>query len=106
MKKITMGAIAIGLLLAISPVQAKAAVTDPPSAIVIVKPEESPEVKSLLLRLDEINAMDKTDLTSPEKKDLRVEVRDIKKQLSEADGGLYLSVGAIIIILLLIIILL
>jgi diacylglycerol kinase family enzyme len=106
MKKITIGLIASGMLLTFIPLQSNASVTDPPATVVIVKPVESAEVKALLLRLDEINAMDKSDLKSPEKKDLRVEVRAIKHQLSETDGGLYLSVGAIIIILLLLIILL
>jgi len=106
MKKIIFGLLATGLLLSINPVQSNAAATDPSSPVTIVKPVESAEVKALLLRLDEINAMDKSDLKSPEKKNLRTEVRSIKHQLSETDGGLYLSVGAIIIILLLIIILL
>ncbi|MDP2160321.1 MAG: hypothetical protein Q8K02_07565 [Flavobacterium sp.] len=70
------------------------------------KPSESPEAKALLLRLDEIKAMDKSELKSPEKKALRKEVRSIKKRLNEIGDGVYLSVGAIIIILLLVIILL
>ncbi len=106
MKKIIFGLLATGLLVTFIPAQSKAAATDPPNAIIIVKPEESAEVKALLLRLDEINAMDKSGLKSPEKKDLRVEVRSIKHQLSEIGDGLYLSVGAIVIILLLLIILL
>jgi hypothetical protein len=106
MKKITLCLLTAGMLLTFIPVQLKAGATDPPSAIIAVKDEVPAEVKTLLLRLDEINAMDKSNLTSPEKKDLRIEVRQIKHQLSETDGGLYISVGAIIIILLLVIILL
>jgi len=66
----------------------------------------SPEVNILTNRLNEIHQMDKSKLNSPEKKQLRSEVRSIKKQLREmGEGGIYISVGAIIIILLLLIIL-
>jgi hypothetical protein len=106
MKKIIYGLLATGLLVSFVPSEVKA--VDPPNSngIVFVKTEQPAEVKALLLRLDEINAMDKSELKSPEKKDLRTEVRSIKHQLSEYGDGLYLSVGAIIIILLLLIILL
>lgn len=70
-------------------------------------PKEVPaEVKILLLRLDEIKAMDKSELSSIEKKTLRKEVRDIKSTLKSTGNGVYLSVGAIIIIILLLILLL
>ena len=55
-------------------------------------------------RLVEIRNMDKTNLTSSEKKELRKEVKDLKKQAKSS--GIYLSVGAIIIIILLLILLL
>jgi hypothetical protein len=106
MKKILFCLMATGLLLTVNPLQSKAAASDPPSSIIVIKPEETAEVKALLLRLDEINAMDKSDLKSAEKKNLRKEVRLIKHQLNGLEDGLYLSVGAIIIILLLLIILL
>jgi len=67
---------------------------------------EAAEVKSLLLRIDEINAMDKIGMTASEKKQLRKEVRATKKRVNELGGGVYVSVGALIIILLLLIILL
>jgi len=50
--------------------------------------------------------MYKSNLNSTEKKNLRKEVRTIRKELRENNGGVYLSVGAVIIILLLLIILL
>ncbi|MEX2231557.1 MAG: hypothetical protein WD824_05320 [Cyclobacteriaceae bacterium] len=56
-------------------------------------------------RLEEIKAMDKTHLTRSEKKALRREVREIKKELA-ASGGVYLSIGAILLIALLLILLL
>lgn len=70
-------------------------------------PKEIPaEVKVLLNRLDEIKAMDKSELSSSEKKELRKEVRAIKAELKSTGNGVYLSVGAIIIIILLLILLL
>ena len=55
-------------------------------------------------RLIEIRKMEKTNLTSAEKKELRKEVKDLRKEAR--NGGIYLSVGAIIIIILLLILLL
>jgi len=60
----------------------------------------------MLNRLDEIKAMDKSSLNSSEKKELRKEVREIKKELRSSGNGVYFSVGAIIIIILLLILLL
>lgn len=69
-------------------------------------PAEIPaEVKVMLNRLEEIKALDKSTLSRSERKELRKEVRTIKKDLRAAGNGLYISSGAIIIILLLIIIL-
>ena len=48
--------------------------------------------------------MDKSNLTKVEKKELRKEVKELKKQANKS--GIYLSVGAIIIIILLLILLL
>lgn len=64
------------------------------------------EAQALINRLDEINAMNKAPLSKTEKRELRKEVRTIKKELTESNGGIYLSVGAIIIIILLLILLL
>lgn len=64
------------------------------------------EVQVKLDRLNEIKAMDKSELTRVEKKALRKEVRETKAFLKSSGNGLYLSVGAIIIIILLLILLL
>ena len=56
-------------------------------------------------RLAEINAIDKHDISHIQKKELRREVRSIKKSM-DSGGGVYISVGALIIIILLLIILL
>lgn len=63
------------------------------------------EVKVMIDRLNEIKEMDKSSLTRTERKELRKEVRTIKKDIRSSGSGLYISTGAIIIILLLIIIL-
>jgi Skp family chaperone for outer membrane proteins len=75
------------------------------SETVIDNPREARAIE-LQTRLEEIKAMDKTDLTRTEKKELRHEVRKIKKELATKAGGVYLSVGAIILIALLLILLL
>lgn len=70
------------------------------------KHPESPEkVRQMLIRLDEIKEMDKSNLSRAEKKELRKEVRSIKSELRSTGNGVYLSIGAIIIIILLLILL-
>jgi len=60
----------------------------------------------LLQRLHDIKATSKSELSRQEKKSLRKEVREIKKEMAVNNGGVYLSVGAIIIIILLLILIL
>jgi len=62
--------------------------------------------KKLILRLNEITKMDKSNIKSADKRNLRKEVRSIKRQLKENGDGFYISIGGAIIILLLLIILL
>ena len=57
-------------------------------------------------RLQEIKAIDKSSLTKDDKKSLRKEVVDIKKEMKAVSGGVYLSIGALVLILILLIILL
>lgn len=56
-------------------------------------------------RVEEIKNMDKSMLTSAERKALRKELRVLGKE-ARNNGGVYLSVGAIIIIILLLILIL
>jgi len=108
MKKITFVVMAIFLSLTFYPGQSNATTSkkaDPVTAVV-TNPADQAKVKLLEIRLNEINAMDKSDLKFTEKRELRKEVRSIKKQMSELGGGVYISIGAIIIIILLLIILL
>jgi hypothetical protein len=71
-----------------------------------VKTEVPKEVRAQQIeaRLIEIRDMDKTNLTKVEKKDLRKEVKSLKKEARSR--GIYLSIGAVIIIVLLLILLL
>lgn len=106
MKKIVLCLMATCLSLMFLPLQANASTTAVTDSLAVPTPAESAEAKSLLLRLNEIKAMDKSKLTSSEKKNLRAEVRSTRTHLRGIGGGVYLSVGAIIIIVLLLVILL
>src|SRR5688572_27137648 len=99
MKKTILYLMTACLLLTFHPTQSHAAATTKPSTLVIPEPGKTVEAKALLVRLDEINAMDKSNLKSSDKRILRKEVRSIKKQLKDLSGGVYISAGAIIIIL-------
>ena len=70
------------------------------------KSAEAAHANTLLSRLFEIKKLNKLELNSSEKKQLRDEVSGIKGELKELGGGVYLSVGAIIVIILLLILLL
>ena len=60
--------------------------------------------KQIEARLYEIKNMDKTNLTRADKKDLKKEVKSLRKEAESR--GIYLSIGAIIIIILLLILIL
>lgn len=63
------------------------------------------EIREMIDRLNEIKSLDKSSLSRLDRKELRKEVRAIKKSVRGSGNGIYISSGAIIIILLLIIIL-
>jgi hypothetical protein len=94
------------LLLLLIPLQATAISIPAANPTPTECPVMQAQATALMVRLDEIKAIDKTGLSSMEKKVLRKETRSIKKQLREIGGGVYLSIGAIIIIVLLLILLL
>ncbi len=112
------------ILLMAFPTQSKADDETKKEAAPEVKTEAAVEVDNMINRLEEIKAMDLSELTRTEKKELRKEVRSIKKDLNEyskGDGtavatadakgegeavtGVYISGGAIIVILLLLLLL-
>jgi dephospho-CoA kinase len=74
--------------------------------IEVVPREVSVEAKILNDRLLTIKSMDKSSMRYSEKRELRKEVKRIKANLAQLNGGVYLTTGAIIIIILLLILLL
>ena len=76
------------------------------NSAVIAKTENklsAEEVAVLNARVDEIKNMDKSDMTSMEKRDLRKEKKDIKENVRKDGGVIYISVGTILLIVLIII---
>lgn len=102
MKKITLCLMTVFLSLTFIPAKLKA---ETASIAMTSKAAEQAKANTLLSRLNEIHAMNKSRLSSPEKKVLRTEVRDIRDQLKNMSQGVYLSIGAVIIIILLLILL-
>jgi hypothetical protein len=68
--------------------------------------QKAARLQEIKLRVDEIKAMDKSSLSSSERKALRKELRHMQKEAKVMRGGVYLSVGAIIIIILVLILIL
>jgi hypothetical protein len=106
MKKIILSLIATCLLLTFNPLQSNAATVAAPTSVAVTKTAEIAEAKALYKRLDEIKAIDKSNLKSSEKQVLRKEVREIKTKLANLGGGVYISVGGLVLIIILLLILL
>jgi hypothetical protein len=106
MKKIPFYLMTLCMSLMIQPQQLAASTNVTPMFAVITPSSEEASVDSLLMRVNEINEMDKTNLKPVEKRKLRTELRSIKQQLRSSGGGVYISAGAIILIVILLIILL
>jgi hypothetical protein len=84
-----------------------ASTVDPVKTEISNDPAAAAKTEVLLNRLNEIKAMDKSDLSRAERKALRKEVKEIKATMkASGNGGIYLSVGAVIIIILLLILIL
>ncbi|MDP2089565.1 MAG: hypothetical protein Q8J84_09215 [Flavobacteriaceae bacterium] len=105
MKKLTVSILTVFLSLTFVPTQMNAATPTNPVTTVSTETTVATESNALVIRLDEIKAMDKSTLNSAEKKELRKEVRAIKSELRETGGGIYLSALAVLIIVLLIVLL-
>lgn len=63
------------------------------------------QIDRLQNRLEEIRKMDTKKLSREEKRELRKEVKTIKKEMTALSGGVYISIGAILLIALLLILL-
>lgn len=102
-KKITT-VILVAVMALATPKQSMASNVDDSTAAI----ENVAAARSVALtnRMNEIKAMDRSSLNSSEKKELRMELKSMKKEMKHSNDGVYLSVGAIIIIILLLIILL
>jgi hypothetical protein len=87
--------LAMLLLLSVTETKAK---SDAPIALDSAQTIEV--AKLLLIRLDEINVIDKSRLTTPETKALRKELRVIKGELKELHKGTYMPVGKLVILFL------
>jgi Flp pilus assembly protein TadB len=53
-------------------------------------------------RVEEIRAMDKSQLSKSERRNLRNELKDMKKELRRGEGGIHISTAAIIAAILLV----
>ena len=67
---------------------------------------QAARAEQISIRVNEIKNMDKSALSRQDRKDLRNELKEMKKEAKAMTGGVYLSVGAIIIIILLLILIL
>jgi hypothetical protein len=63
------------------------------------------EMKVLTLRVEEIRDMDKNDMTKAEKRELRSELKAIKKEMRDSGGVIYIGGATLILIIILIILL-
>ncbi|MGM0944077.1 MAG: hypothetical protein ACQEW9_02775 [Bacteroidota bacterium] len=68
-------------------------------------PEQVEALERIENRVEEIRAMDFSEMSRVEKKEIRAELKTLKAEAKANNNGIYISTGAIIIILLLILIL-
>jgi hypothetical protein len=68
-------------------------------------PAQQVRVTEIENRLEEIKSMDFKSMSKNELKEVRMEMKEMKKEARALGNGIYLSVGAIIIIILLLILL-
>lgn len=101
MKKLLISLLIACLFLSITPGSLRA---NPDSLRVETTIPDAEKANKLLDRLQEINTMDKSNLTRKEKRKLRQEVRSTERKLRNIGGGIYISVGAVILIVILLII--
>lgn len=106
MRKLTLCIMTTLLLLSFIPTPLKASVATDPAPGTAAKKMESTEAAAIHTRLDEIRAMDKSDMSFSEKKQLRKEKRSLKSQSRKLSGGVYVSAGAVIIILIILLLIL
>jgi hypothetical protein len=104
MKKLIVCSVIATLFLTGNPIQSMAAVEATPASTPVTNTVDAEKVNVLVKRLHEIDAMDKSKLSTSEKKILRKEVRVIKKDIQRASGGVYISVGVLLLIIIILLI--
>ena len=104
-QKISILAFAFLFLISVHSSFAASIVTEPVPAA-MTDAEKTARLEEIQNRVAEIKSTDKSSLSRAERKAMRKELHDIKKEAKEMRGGVYLSVGAIIIIILLLILIL
>ena len=104
MKKLHLVTMFVLLLVATPTISTFARSNDPVKERVanMTDAEKKARAEAIKERVYEIKAMDRSKLTKAERKALRSELKDMKKE-ARAIQGIYLSVGAVIIIILLLI---
>ena len=117
MRKLTLSVMTALVLLFIVPTQLKAETEAKPVSVTLISTVKTTDMSVAMARVEAIKAMDRSEMSSLEKKELRKELRAIKSDLKDSskgdanaatinNGGVYLSVGAIIVIILLLILIL
>lgn len=106
-KKIYLLSTALMLTFSASNLKAATMVSEPVAKeITMTDAQKEAKLQAIKDRVEEIKAMDKSQLSKEQKKELKTELKTMKAQARGLGGGIYLSVGAIIIIILLLILIL
>jgi hypothetical protein len=105
MKKVSLRYLVIALFTFFSLANVEAAKTDTRIERTTMTSPPPPEVQRMIDRVYEIKAMDKSNLSVAEKKELKSELKTMKKDLKAIDA-LYIPIGTAIVIILLLILLL
>lgn len=106
-KKIYLLSTAILLICSASNLRAATVVSEPVAKeITLTDAQKEVKLQAIKNRVEEIKAMDKSQLSKGQKQELKSELKSMKAQARGLGGGIYLSLGAIIIIILLLILIL
>jgi hypothetical protein len=106
MKNLTVSLVTAMLMLVMTPLHAAEITKSTTTATFSANEVESAEVKAMISRITEIKAMDKSLMGSSERKELRKEMRLMKKTVNHTHGStVYVSGGLIVLIVVLIILL-
>ncbi len=106
-KKIYLLSTALMLTFSASNLRAATVISEPlAKEITLTDAQKEVKLQAIKDRVEEIKAMDKSQLSKEQKQELKSELKGMKAQARGLGGGIYLSVGAIIIIILLLILIL